>query len=136
MLAQHGSHLLNIVLDQSGIGGVDISELIKVLFNVSLTSKDGKNLCVSLMSSSHQSRGWGSVLIRVKGIHGAQEDKSREESVDDDDAGILCKLASNGMNVVSFKVFGDKEQEDGLEHRDELQRRVALWPRKRLTDRK
>ena len=126
MFAQHGSHLLDIVLNQGGIGSVDISEFVKVLLNVSLTTKDGKDLGTALMSSSHQGRGRWGVFVRCESVHGAKEDQSREEGVGDDNAGILCKLSGDGMDIVSFEVFGDKEQEHGLQDRDELQRRVAL----------
>lgn len=126
VLAQDGGHVLDIVLDEGGVGGIDLGELVKVLLDVALAAKHGKELCVAVLSSGKEGGGGAGVLVGLEGVDGAEEDEGSEECVDDGIAGILCEVASDGVDVVSFEVFSDEEQEDGLEHRDKLQRRVVL----------
>lgn len=114
MIAQDGSHVLDVVLDQGGIGGVDVCELVKVLLDVALSAKDGKDLCRAVVCGGKEGRcGWGVVLVG-EDVHCAEKGQGGEEGVHDDNAGILCKGAGDDVDIISSEVFGDEEQEHCL----------------------
>ena len=114
MIAQDGSHVLDIILDQGGIGSVDVCELVKVLLDVALSAKDGKDLCRAVECGGKEGRGWGSVVIVGEDVHGTEEGQGGEEGVHDDDAGILGEGAGDDVDIISSEIFGDEEQENCL----------------------
>lgn len=75
VLAQHCSHVLDVILDQSGIGGVDVGKFLKVVLDVALTAKDCEQLGTTRACSFKQGRRRLGVLAREKSVSGAEEDQ-------------------------------------------------------------